>query len=157
MAWRENAWDYYQKLAFNQLYINGIFPEPWKRTLIAVTPKPGKDLTQLSSYSPISLLSHLAKAYEGVFLSQLETESERLKILPNFQFGFRNQHSTVQQLLRLADFCPEHAKYIQPTVIASLDIEAGFDKVPSWCPPVQTEKILLLPSWSQKHQKLSTP
>ena len=62
-------------------------------------------------------------------MNKLEAECDKLKILPDFQFGFRGEHSTVQQLIRLFDFCLDAANRKHPTVIVSLDVEAAFDKV----------------------------
>lgn len=102
---------------FNDLYANSNFSSQWKQTCIIVTPKPGTDLSLPSSYRPISLLSQLAKAHEGLLLTQLEAECDRLKVLSDFQFGFQGEHSTVQQLIGLSDFCLDAANEKHPTII----------------------------------------
>lgn len=57
--------------------------------------KPDEDIT--SSYRPISLLPVMSKLFEKIL-------SKRLKpiiTIPNHQFGFCNQHSTIEQVHRI--------------------------------------------------------
>lgn len=96
---------------------------------ITVIPKPGKDLSHPSHYRPISLLSNLGKLYEAVVLLRLSKETDRLKVLPHVQFGFRPGHSTTQQLLRLMEFLTLQANEQKIVLIAALDVNAAFDKV----------------------------
>lgn len=60
--------------------------------------KPGKDDTLPVSYRPISLLSALGKVFEGIIHSMLRKYSKHF--CSNLQFGFREHHCTVQQLVR---------------------------------------------------------
>ncbi|GJQ81877.1 hypothetical protein Trydic_g9902 [Trypoxylus dichotomus] len=50
-------------------------------------------------------------------------------ILPGFQFGFRQEHSTTHQLLRITEHITEHLDKSTPTAAVMLDIEKAFDKV----------------------------
>lgn len=101
-----------------------------KTACIAVIPKTGKHLTDPSNYRPVSLLSAIGKTYEGLIMKRLEQECYNKKILPNIQFGFRKEHSTVLQLIRLMDFATIHANEKHFTLLAALDVQAAFDKVP---------------------------
>jgi hypothetical protein len=48
-------------------------------------------------YRPISLLPTIAKIFEKLQLKRLKP----LKNIPDFQFGFRNKHSTIDQVHRV--------------------------------------------------------
>lgn len=115
---------------FNSCMEVSLFPARLKAACIAVIPKTGKDLTDPSNYRPVSLLSTIGKTYEGLILKRLEQECYAKKVLPNIQFGFRREHSTVLQLIRLMDFATIHANEKHYTLLAALDVQAAFDKVP---------------------------
>ncbi|GJQ88604.1 hypothetical protein Trydic_g6838, partial [Trypoxylus dichotomus] len=101
--------------------INGVlryqhFPQTWKHATVIVLHKTGKPKDSTDGYRPISLLPGLSKVLKKVIQRRfLEVVSEK-EILPGFQFGFRQEHSTTHQLLRM------------PTAVM-LDIEKAFDKV----------------------------
>lgn len=124
---------------FTELLKQGLFPEEWRIACITVIPKPGKDLSHPSHYRPISLLSNLGKLYEAVILFRLAKETDRLKVLPHVQFGFRPGHSTTQQLLRLMEFLTMQANEQKVVLIAALDVNAAFDKVDHDTPATQNK------------------
>jgi len=47
--------------AFNDVWINGSFPDSWRQAIIIPIPKPGKDHTNPSNYRPIALTSCVCK------------------------------------------------------------------------------------------------
>lgn len=51
------------KILYNEILEGERIPDSWKHSLITVTPKPNKDLTDSSSYRPISLLNQDADIY----------------------------------------------------------------------------------------------
>jgi hypothetical protein len=92
-------------------------------------PKPGKDKTQVASYRPISLLSVLSKVFEKLLLSKLGSALAINKVVPNHQFGFRHQHSTIEQEHRVVNVIKralEEKKYCSAVF---LDVSQAFDKV----------------------------
>jgi hypothetical protein len=66
-------------------------------------PKLGKPADELISYRPISLLSIMSKECEKGILKRLHPLLKEKKILPDHQFGFRQQHSTTEQIHRVAN------------------------------------------------------
>jgi len=50
------------------------------------------------SYRPISLLSVLLKLFDKLLLPKLSVIMERQKIIPDHQFGFRQKHTTIEQM-----------------------------------------------------------
>ncbi|GBO43863.1 RNA-directed DNA polymerase from mobile element jockey [Araneus ventricosus] len=80
-----------------------------------------------SSYRPISLLSTLSKIAEAIILNRIEDTIDA-QLIP-YQFGFRKNLSTVQQLLRITEFVREGMDEGWDTVAVFLDIAKAFDRV----------------------------
>lgn len=51
---------------FNRLTETSTFPKAFKKACVVILPKAGKDLSEPANYRPVSLLSALGKAYEGL-------------------------------------------------------------------------------------------
>lgn len=105
------------------------FPEQWKRSIIVPILKPGKDETKPVSYRPISLLPTLSKVTEKLILEKINKFEKTNNILINEQFGFREKHSTTQQLARITTSICETYNKSMVTVMTLLDIEKAFDRV----------------------------
>ncbi|GBO35418.1 putative RNA-directed DNA polymerase from transposon X-element [Araneus ventricosus] len=113
-------------------FINSIlkfqyFSNHWKTAIVAPILKPGKNPREPNSYRPISLLSSLSKIADAVILKRL-TEATEDRIIP-FQFGFRKNLSTVQQLLRITEVMREGMDEGWDTGAVFLDIAKAFDRV----------------------------
>lgn len=114
---------------FNAIMKIGYFPVVWKIAQIIMIPKPGKDVTQTSSYRPISLLPALSKLFEKLLLTKLQYILDDKRIIPNHQFGFRNQHGTIEQVHRIVNTIKtalDERKYCSAVF---LDVAQAFDKV----------------------------
>ncbi|KAK2577940.1 hypothetical protein KPH14_012919, partial [Odynerus spinipes] len=105
------------------------FPTAWKTGNIVPILKSGKDKTQPSSYRPISLLPTMSKVTEKIMLNRLSSFNEKRKILIDQQFGFREKHSTVQQIIRIVNDISVNFNLDKVTVMLLLDIEKAFDRV----------------------------
>ena len=88
-------------IIFNAILRIQYFPKPWKLAQIKMLPKPGKDPHQTASYRPISLLPVFSKILEKIIYCRIKTIIEIKKLIPEHQFGFRNKHSTIEQMHRL--------------------------------------------------------
>lgn len=104
-------------------------PSIWKFAEVIMIPKIGKPSNEISSYRPISLLPTMSKLFEKILLKRLKPIIERLKLVPNHQFGFRDQHSTIDQVHRITDIIEKtlEEKKICSTIF--LDVAQAFDKV----------------------------
>ena len=104
-------------------------PAIWKAANIITIPKPGKPLSDSSSYRPISLLSPAVKVLERLLLPALTAVIP----LADTQHGFRPLHSTTTALLPIAQTiasgfnkeCPPRR-----TTIMAIDFSKAFDSVP---------------------------
>lgn len=104
-------------------------PILWKTAEVIMIPKVGQDNHELTSYRPISLLSIISKVFEKLLLRRMNHIIEQKNIIPTHQFGFRDKHSTIDQIHRIVT---EIEKALEGDKICSavfLDIAKAFDKV----------------------------
>lgn len=105
------------------------FPFQWKIANIIVIHKPGKPSHLVSSYRPISLLPTTSKVFEKLLLKRLHPLIQENDILPNHQFGFRQNHSTIEQVHRVVNVIKQSLEGGKYCSAAFLDIQQAFDKV----------------------------
>lgn len=114
---------------FNAVACREHFPSQWKVAQIILIPKPGKPQELVTSYRPISLLPTLSKVFEKVLLKRINKIINRNTLIPAHQFGFRNNHSTVEQINRVYQFARDALERKEYCTAAFLDITQAFDKV----------------------------
>jgi len=107
----------------------GYFPDSWKVGKVIALPKPDKERSIPSNYRPITLLSVFAKLFEKSILNLMLDHEINHKILIDQQFGFRSNHSTTQQLMRIVEFITIRFNESKSTGMVLLDIEKAFDSV----------------------------
>lgn len=105
------------------------FPNQWKVAQIILLPKPGKKPEDVTSYRPISLLPTLSKVFEKLLFKRLKPVLEEKKLIPDHQFGFRGQHSTIEQVHRITKKISNDLENKRYCSAAFLDISQAFDKV----------------------------
>jgi len=114
---------------FNAILKFGYYPSEWKKSLIIMILKPGKDPTLASSYRPISLLPCLSKLFEKVLLAKLMPYLQANSIIPSHQFGFREKHSTIEQVNRITNEIRTAFENREYCSAMFLDVAQAFDKV----------------------------
>ena len=87
---------------FNLSIQNNIYPSQLKIAKVSPIFKNG-DSQLANNYRPISVLTHINKIFEKVLFSRLSSFLFENKILFDYQFGFREGHSTTQALIELTD------------------------------------------------------
>ena len=103
-------------------------PSIWKTSLVIPIPKPGKDLSQGTSYRPISLLCAAAKVLKALILPSINEFLSPAKD----QHGFRPRHSTTSALLQVTTDIETGFNQRKPphrTVCVAIDLTAAFDTV----------------------------
>jgi hypothetical protein len=128
---------------FNAILRTNYFPSTWKVAQIITILKPGKKPEHVSSYRPISLLPMLSKVLEKLYVKKLNIIIAERKIIPNHQFGFRNEHGTIEQVHRLVNQINKDLNAKRYCSAAFLDISQDFDKV--WHSGLQVKLKKLLP------------
>lgn len=119
----------YLTALFNAILRTGHFPSQWKVSEVVMLLKPGKPAHQVSSYRPISLLPTVSKVFEKLFLKRFYPEINHINLIPYHQFGFRRQHSTIEQVHRVANWIKEDLETKKYCSAAFLDVSQAFDKV----------------------------
>lgn len=117
---------------FNAILRIGYWPKSLKTAQIILIGKPGKEPTDVSSYRPISLLSVLSKLLERLVLGRLNVDLPQENWIPDHQFGFRQKHSTIQQVHRIVQTINKALEDKHYCSGVFLDISQAFDKV--WHP-----------------------
>lgn len=114
---------------FNAILRIHYFPIQWKVAEIKMIKKPGKCENEVQSYRPISLLPILSKIFEKLFSKKLKSVLNLNNIIPDHQFGFREQHATVEQIHRVVNYI--HTSFEQRKYCSAvfLDVSQAFDKV----------------------------
>lgn len=103
------------------------FPASWKIAKVILIPKPGKSRLFPQNFRPISLLPAISKIFERLLLSRIWPYLDGY-IRPE-QFGFRKDHSTTQQLVRVVNKLVDNANLNLCSVAVLLDVSKAFDKV----------------------------
>ncbi|KMQ85369.1 reverse transcriptase, partial [Lasius niger] len=116
-----------------QYIINACFklkyvPTHWKIAEVIVIPKPGKPPTEVASYRPISLLPIMSKVFERLFLIRLMPIIQERELIPSHQFGFRNKHSTIEQVHRITNIIEKALEEKKICAAVFLDVAQAFDK-----------------------------
>lgn len=114
--------------------INAVFrlqyvPRLWKMAEVIMIPKPGKPPYKASSYRPISLLPVVSKLFEKLLLKRLKPLIEEKELIPTHQFGFRNNHSTIDQVHRITNIIEKSLEEKKVCSTIFLDVAQAFDKV----------------------------
>lgn len=104
-------------------------PKPFKKADVIMIEKPGKNPEQIESYRPISLLSIIAKVYERIIHTRLNCCINFEQLIPDNQFGFREKHSTIQQVHRLSDQIRQALENREYCPATFLDVSRAFDRV----------------------------
>lgn len=106
------------------------FSPIWKFSVIIMIPKPNKPKHIVDPYRSISLLPTCGKLLKKLLLKrQFPIVSEKKKIIPNIQFGFRSYHRTIHQTHRLTDYILSLLETKQYCPGAFLDKAQAFDRV----------------------------
>ncbi|KAL1124059.1 hypothetical protein AAG570_001829 [Ranatra chinensis] len=113
----------------NAIFKHAHYPTHWKTATVIALPKPGKPTSEPSSYRPISLLSSLAKVVDRIILNRLTDVGDRMRIIPDNQFGFRRNHATIHQLSRVVSHISGNMAKRKITAMVLLDSEKAFDTV----------------------------
>jgi hypothetical protein len=94
---------------------------------IIIIHKPGKPTEMPQSFRPISLLPYFSKIFEKLIHKRLLPIIE--ENLPNTQFGFRHNHSTIHQIHRLVDKISFSLEEKRICTGVFLDVKQAFDRI----------------------------
>ncbi|XP_071480459.1 uncharacterized protein [Diadema antillarum] len=110
----------------NRSYEDGDQPEQWSTLNIIPVPKSG-DLSQTDNYRGICLSSVVSKTYNRMILNRIRPYIDPL--LRDSQNGFRQERSTVGQILALRRILEGVRDRSLPAVITFIDFKKAFDSI----------------------------
>lgn len=122
----DSSFDFLLKF-FNCVWREGQLPNEWKKSIIILFLKPGKDRSNASSYHPIALTSCLGKTFERLVNNRLIFILESNSLLSRFQCGFRASRSTTDHLVRLETGIREAFVSRQFYLSVFFDLEKAYD------------------------------
>lgn len=114
---------------YNMVWQTGAIPDTWKHSIVIPILKQGKDPTSTNSYRPISLTNTIAKLMEHMVTKRLNWYLESNHLLNNVQSGFRQNHSTIEHIIKLQDTINKSINNKGHTLSIFLDFEKAFDMV----------------------------
>ena len=115
-------------IIINQMLRVGIFPDLLKISKVVPVYKKDNN-TNLSNYSPISLLPSMSKIFEKVILEQLFTYLEDNNLIHRHQYGFRKHHSTEYAALHIVDYLYYKLDLKKIPINLYLDLSKAFDSL----------------------------
>jgi hypothetical protein len=114
---------------YNSMLRMSQYPIMWKFAQIIMIPKPGKTANEVNSYQPISLLPVTSKLFEKLLLKRIRNDLHLSTLIPNYQFGFREGYSTVQQMHTIVNKIATNLEEKTLCTEFFLDATQAFDKV----------------------------
>ena len=114
---------------FNLSLQCGTFPRRWKSAIIQPIFKNRGDRSSPSSYRPIALLPAVSKVLERLVREQLLEHCFAVDAIPECQFGFLPQRSTVWQLLAVLEEWEDAVDNGKTVHSCFLDVAKAFDRV----------------------------
>ena len=114
---------------FNKSLATGKFPEKFKEALVKPVFKNKGSPSNYSSYRPISILSAISKVFEKIVYKKVYNHLTENSLLSDKQSGYRQRHSTQQQLLYLTHNLYKSLDSGRDFTAIYLDISKYFDKI----------------------------
>lgn len=116
-------------IIFNNSINHYYFAKDWNCAKVLPILKNGKPPDEPASYRPISLTSNVSKIYEMVVNIRIVNFSTEQNIIPDNQYGFKQQHSTTHAINKLLSDINTNIHYGKLVGAALIDLEKAFDSV----------------------------
>ncbi len=113
---------------FNKSLKEGVFPESMKTAKVPPVYK-SKDKKLFVNYRPVSLLPVISKVLEKIVHKRLYSFLTKKLLLYDSQFGFRNNHSTIDAILEFVGKVIKGFERGEYTLAVFLDLSKAFDSL----------------------------
>ena len=117
------------KIIFNNIINNCYYPERWNTAKILPILKKDKNPLDPASYRPISLLPNISKIFEALINTTITAHCNKNKIIPDEQYGFRHNHSTIHAINKFLTDTTKHLNNHEMVAAGLIDLEKAFDSV----------------------------
>ena len=112
----------------NLSFKSGIYPQIYKQSVIIPIFKAG-DITDISNYRPIALISNISKIFEILGKKQLQYFLNLNNFINSNQYGFRKNMGTQDALTSLSSLIYEALDQGDKCLAIFIDIAKAFDSV----------------------------
>ncbi len=113
---------------FNYSLDHGVFPSKWKHANVTPIFKKG-DMSTVTNYRPVSLLSCLSKVFEKAVSNRLISYIKENNLISANQSGFMPDDGTTNQIVKIVDYILQGFDSGKDTIAVFLDISKAFDRV----------------------------
>ena len=113
----------------NKVWAAGRIPESWRDSIIISIPKKG-DLTLMSNYRGISLMSVCLKVLMVLVTKRLEAVFEQEGLFSRSQAGFRKLEECPGQVVALYELLKRREIAGKPSYLLFVDLKKAYDTVP---------------------------
>jgi hypothetical protein len=112
---------------YNYCIENCYFPSEWKKDSIILITKPNLDHQKTASYRPIILQSVIGMNFEVILKNRKNAEIGHR--IPRYQFGFKEDHSTIHPLITLTNNVQVCQQMGKKSAALFMDINKAFDTI----------------------------
>ncbi|VDI82655.1 Hypothetical predicted protein [Mytilus galloprovincialis] len=116
-------------LLYNRIWFSQDLPLAWKHSIIIPSFKKGKDSSDPHAYRPIALTSNFVKIMEKMINNRLRWYLEKNHIYSPYQSGFRQNRSTMEQIIRLDNDIQKSFLKKEYLVGVFIDFQKAFDMI----------------------------
>jgi ribonuclease HI/L-rhamnose mutarotase len=113
----------------NKCWSTGIIPDLWKSSLTIPILKSGKPRSDVSSYRPIALTSHVCKVMEKIVLERMSYYCIKQNVIPLNQAGFQKGRSTVDHLVKITTHIKRQFAKRKSVLATFFDVTKAYDRV----------------------------
>ena len=111
---------------FNHMFDKCIYPESWSNGIIVPVPKKG-DRRDVNNYRAITLTSIFSKIFSHILDNRLRSYVETQNHLTDFQFGFRENKSTIDCIYILKSIIDCKINNKKKLYCSFIDFRKAFD------------------------------
>lgn len=119
------------------------FPSRWKRGVVAMLPKDGKDQSLASNFRPITLNPVIGKVLERIVNKRLMRFADENELIPECQAGFHPGRNSTEQVVLLVQRAVQAMNAGLVTAVVAMDVAKAYDSV--WHASLLTECAAGLP------------
>lgn len=114
---------------FQNLYLHGVYPDEWRLAMLKAIYKKGDPLDP-DNYRGVSLTCCLGKCLGGVLANRLKSWASETDFWSPFQSGFREKHSTLDNVFVLSTVYSQYVQGQNKTLfVAFIDFRKCFDSL----------------------------
>ena len=119
----------YLSTLFNFYFEHSFFPAEWSMSILCPIHKKG-ETDDPNNFRGVSLLSEISKNFTFILNRRLKAWSEANEIISNIQLGFREQHTTIDQIFCLYTLRTKYLRHKGGRFYTLfVDFEKAFDRV----------------------------